>query len=231
MVISPPTTSTKNIQRDLLDFNSARERIRQSWPLCSQRYSPLASSLTTFPKKSPKAKHSLNVNVPELGEFNAQVTVSCDSYAISIDGEHHFAVDAQALGGVDQVKQTFDFGGEDISTIQTIKNRPTGEITLQYLGTLFTASVKPSHVASYQKTMPEKPKIDESKFIRSPMPGTVISVNVQVGDVIAAGSEVAVLEAMKMQNSLTAVDDGTVKSVHVAPGDKMSDGDLLVEFE
>ena len=53
---------------------------------------------------------------------------------------------------------------------------------------------------SYIKTMPEKPKEDMSGKLLSPMPGTVISVDVQVGDMVAEGQTVAVVEAMKMQN-------------------------------
>ena len=53
---------------------------------------------------------------------------------------------------------------------------------------------------SYIKTMPEKPKADMSGKLLSPMPGTVISVDVQVGDMVAGGETVAVVEAMKMQN-------------------------------
>ena len=48
--------------------------------------------------------------------------------------------------------------------------------------------------------MPEKPKEDMSGKLLSPMPGTVISVDVQVGDMVAEGQTVAVVEAMKMQN-------------------------------
>lgn len=79
--------------------------------------------------------------------------------------------------------------------------------------------------------MPEKPKIDESLLVKTPMPGTVVSVNVKVGDKVTVGTEVAVLEAMKMQNSLTSACDGVVKAVHCKQGDKMNDGDILVEFE
>ena len=48
--------------------------------------------------------------------------------------------------------------------------------------------------------MSEKPKEDMSGKLLSPMPGTVISVDVQVGDMVAEGQTVAVVEAMKMQN-------------------------------
>ena len=54
--------------------------------------------------------------------------------------------------------------------------------------------------AAYQAMMPEKPKEDLSSKLLSPMPGTVVSINVEVGDSVLAGQSVAVVEAMKMQN-------------------------------
>ena len=69
-----------------------------------------------------------------------------------------------------------------------------------------------------------------SKLI-SPMPGTVISVNVAVGDMVSAGQPCAVVEAMKMQNALSVSRDGKVKAIHVAAGDKVADEDLLLELE
>ena len=53
---------------------------------------------------------------------------------------------------------------------------------------------------NYIKTIPEKPKEDMSGKLLSPMPETVISVDVQAGDMVAEGQTVAVVEAMKMQN-------------------------------
>ena len=54
--------------------------------------------------------------------------------------------------------------------------------------------------------------------VRSPMPGTVISVQVAVGDEVAAGDVVAIVEAMKMEHALRAPIDGVVVEVHAAPG-------------
>ena len=58
----------------------------------------------------------------------------------------------------------------------------------------------PAKAYSYSKTMPVKPKEDLSGKLMSPMPGSVISVDVKVGDMVAEGQTVAVVEAMKMQN-------------------------------
>ena len=54
--------------------------------------------------------------------------------------------------------------------------------------------------------------------LRAPMPGMIISYNVKVGDKVATGDLVCVLEAMKMQNSLPAPASGTIKAINFEPG-------------
>ena len=79
--------------------------------------------------------------------------------------------------------------------------------------------------------MKEKPKLDIDKVIIAPMPGTVKSVSVEVGQTIGEGMECCVLEAMKMQNSLKIGATGTIKTVHVKPGDTVQADQVLVELE
>ena len=67
--------------------------------------------------------------------------------------------------------------------------------------------------------------------VTAPMPGTVIRVEVAVGDHVEARRPLLVLEAMKMETPLTAPFDGTVKAVHVEEGDRVAGGALLVELE
>ena len=67
--------------------------------------------------------------------------------------------------------------------------------------------------------------------VRTPMQGTVVKVLVAVGDSVAAGDAVVVLEAMKMENNLLAGCDGTVAEVHVTAGDLVGGGDLVVLIE
>ena len=68
-------------------------------------------------------------------------------------------------------------------------------------------------------------------FFAAPMPGTVKSVSVEVGQMIGEGAECCVLEAMKMQNSLKIGSTGKVKAVHVKPGATVQADDVLVELE
>ena len=68
-------------------------------------------------------------------------------------------------------------------------------------------------------------------ILRSPMPGRVMSVLVRPGDAVAAGAEVCVVEAMKMEQSILAHRDGIVKTVFVQPLDSVNANDPLVELE
>uniref|UniRef100_A0A4W6C0K5 Propionyl-CoA carboxylase alpha chain, mitochondrial n=1 Tax=Lates calcarifer TaxID=8187 RepID=A0A4W6C0K5_LATCA len=107
----------------------------------------------------------------------------------------------------------------------------SGNIVLQYLGTSFQVRVLSKLAAELNSYMPEKVPEDTSSILRSPMPGTMVAVSVKPGDTVAEGQEICVIEAMKMQNSLTAVKQAKVKSVHCKPGDTVGEGDLLVELE
>ena len=64
-----------------------------------------------------------------------------------------------------------------------------------------------------------------------PMQGTIVQVLVSVGDTVEAGQAVCVLEAMKMENHITAERAGTVSQVNVAPGDSVGAGDVVVVIE
>ena len=62
------------------------------------------------------------------------------------------------------------------------------------------------------------------------MPGTIISVNVSVGQQVKLGDVVVVLEAMKMENEICAPQDGTVATVECAAGDSVESGKVLVSM-
>jgi len=70
-----------------------------------------------------------------------------------------------------------------------------------------------------------------SGAVAVPMQGTIVKVLVEVGQEVEAGATVCVLEAMKMENNITADKSGTVKEVKVAPGDAVGSGDVVVVIE
>jgi propionyl-CoA carboxylase alpha chain len=78
--------------------------------------------------------------------------------------------------------------------------------------------------------MPVKAAPDTSKFLLSPMPGLLASVAVSEGQEVKAGEALAVVEAMKMENVLRAVQDGTVKTLHAKAGDSLRVDQKIIEF-
>lgn len=67
--------------------------------------------------------------------------------------------------------------------------------------------------------------------IKTPLPGVIIDVKVNVGNTVAKGQTVVVLEAMKMENNINADRDGKVVAIQVAKGDTVADGAVLVVLE
>ena len=79
--------------------------------------------------------------------------------------------------------------------------------------------------------MPEKEPADTSKFVLSPMPGLLSQLLVRVGDEVKSGQHLAVVEAMKMENVLTASRDGKVQKALAAVGDILSVDQPILEYE
>ena len=67
--------------------------------------------------------------------------------------------------------------------------------------------------------------------VRSPLPGKIIDLRVKAGDTVSKGQPLLVLEAMKMEHTLSAPTDGKIKSVRYAVGEQVAEGAELVEFE
>ena len=78
--------------------------------------------------------------------------------------------------------------------------------------------------------IPEKKPADTSRMIISPMPGLVVSMDVEVGQTVREGEVVCVIEAMKMQNIIRAEREGVVKVVSAKGGDSVAADEVLVEF-
>lgn len=67
-------------------------------------------------------------------------------------------------------------------------------------------------------------------LIKSPLPGTVLSILVKVGDPVKVGQKLMVLEAMKMENNIDCDKDGKVVSIRVNSGQAVMEGDVLIEI-
>jgi biotin carboxyl carrier protein len=68
-------------------------------------------------------------------------------------------------------------------------------------------------------------------FIKSPMPGVVVALKVEEGDLVAEGAPLLILEAMKTENEICAGREARVKTLHVSAGETIQNGALLIELE
>ena len=93
------------------------------------------------------------------------------------------------------------------------------------------ALVVSPRVAELSCHMLTKEPPDMSKYLLSPMPGLLIKLTVKVGDIVKIGQELAIVEAMKMENSLHAVSEGLVKKTPANVGDILAVGQLIIEFK
>lgn len=73
--------------------------------------------------------------------------------------------------------------------------------------------------------------VNTANAVKAPLPGTITSIEVAVGDEVKAGDTVVVLEAMKMQNNIEAEKDGKVTAICVKPGQAVLEEDALVVIE
>ena len=102
---------------------------------------------------------------------------------------------------------------------------------LSHGGVETTALVLTPRVAELAALMPAKRAPDMSKFLLSPMPGLLVSVAVSRGQKIKAGEELAVVEAMKMENVLRAGRDGVVAGIRAEAGASLAVDQVILEFD
>ena len=127
---------------------------------------------------------------------------------------------------------TVEVGDVDTSPVRVLVDGEPAEVHIEGLvdgrGLVPVGDAPP-----VQATVQESPRTGPAKAVKaftSPMPGVVLSVAVKVGDQLVTGDEICVLEAMKMQQTLRADWSGTVRTVHVQPGQQVLDGDPIVDL-
>lgn len=102
---------------------------------------------------------------------------------------------------------------------------------LSHAGSQSHVKVITPRAAELMRYMPVKAPPDLSKYLLSPMPGLLVSLAVQAGDTVEEGDELAVLEAMKMENTLRAQRKAVVAKVNFQVGASLAVDDKILEFE
>jgi len=166
------------------------------------------------------AYHPVTVDAYEAAAGTANVVVGGRTYAIL---SHTKLGDVLMTGVCNRMPFTAQVERGSIK-------RPLA-IRVSHDGMQIEALVLAPHVAELMKLMPHKAPPDTSKFLLSPMPGLLADVTVQPGQKVVAGERLAVIEAMKMENILVALQDGVVKSVLANKGASLSVDQPIMAFE
>ena len=92
-----------------------------------------------------------------------------------------------------------------------------------------SAMIKPATAAPSPRLNAVAPS--SGYTVKCPLPGTVLSVKVAVGDTVSRGQTLVILEAMKMENNIDADREGRVKEICVQRGATVMEGDNLIVIE
>ena len=161
----------------------------------------------------------------ETQEFALSLRQTDDTYAVDVDGSA-FAVAGDWRPGEPLFQGTVN-GGAVCIQVERLGPR----YRLSHAGGQMDVMAVSPQVAALTQLMPVKEPPDLSRFLLSPMPGLLIRLAVQVGGAVKAGEELAIVEAMKMENVLRAAQDGTVKELLAGEGDSLMVDQPILEFD
>ena len=107
----------------------------------------------------------------------------------------------------------------------------SGGFRIRTRGADLKVHVRTPRQAELAALMPEKLPPDTSKMLLCPMPGLVVKLDVEVGDEVQEGQALCTIEAMKMENVLSAEARGTVREVAVKIGENLNVDDLILALD
>jgi biotin carboxyl carrier protein len=175
----------------------------------------------------------------EIDGIEHRIAVSADG-ALAVGSDSYRAVVTKVSANKRLVKV-----GEktiEVRLVETDSTPEEGKYLFEMAGELVSVNVSDVVIGGAEAvTSPDagrgrkkvaKPQLDSaSGGIVAPMPGKIVDILVKPGDKVAAGDVVVLLEAMKMENELCAINKGVVKAVLVEKGDAAQGGQLLVTLE
>ncbi|MAS42619.1 MAG: acetyl/propionyl-CoA carboxylase subunit alpha [Rhodobacteraceae bacterium] len=157
--------------------------------------------------------------------FDTVVAEGQGGWDVTLEGET-WRVETDWTPGMSLVRATV--GGEPIVAKIDVG---TGGARVRYRGADMKVQVLTPRQAELAAMMPVKTPPDTSKMLLCPMPGLIVSVDVEVGQEVQEGQVLAVVEAMKMENVLRAEKKAVVTKINCEAGASLMVDDVIMEFE
>lgn len=145
-----------------------------------------------------------------------------DEHRVSVDGVV-YRVDFMPVG--DQPVYSLVVNGESFDA-HVYPNEDTWQVLFH--GSLFTACVEDEREKRLRAALAGKVAEHEDFHLKAPMPGMVVSIPVQEGELVKKGNVLVILESMKMQNELRSPRDGKVVRLRVKIGDRVEQRDTML---
>ena len=196
--------------------------------------------------RSYKLKQLKLENMTKLNDLEMKIKVSAmqlNRKKVELRNEQY--LDSLGSGTTDKVRQAeLSYNVAELEYEQ-LKQQYANEkevLLLELFPMVAKTFLTDMKVKAYAAAKPAEPKAEEKKAeevkkvvitgnaVTAPLPGRIIELKVKVGDTVKAGDEIAILEAMKMENAVTTDYAGTVKQVLVQPGENVATDAVLVEI-
>ncbi len=161
------------------------------------------------------------------------VLVGGESVEVEVDGDHVTVAGRTLRASLEQIprtplRQLMLDGKPGTFSIESLGR---GRWVLMQRGERVEVEVMDERTRHIRSLTGGGDRRKSSDVLKAPMPGLVVRVSAKLGEHVAPGTGLVVLEAMKMENELRAQAGGTIKAVRVAPGEAVEKGQVLVEFE
>ena len=158
-----------------------------------------------------------------VGAVTLQVEI--DAEGVRVDGER-FSVSGPEPAG----PNVYSFLVDGASHTVLAERGGSGVWDLQLRGRSHRVEVVDERTKVMRDMSPAGPDLDGPVLVRAPMPGLVVKVKVDEGELVEVGHGLLVVEAMKMENSLTAPVGGRVGTIHVVAGQTVEKDEILMEM-
>jgi biotin carboxyl carrier protein len=152
------------------------------------------------------------VDVQEVDADNFEVVVGDDTYQVSLTGDEGL--------------------GETVIAPGLAANAASASAAPRRAAAPRAATAAPAATTAPAASAPaRKPAGGGKGTLSAPMPGVILEVNVKPGDTVTRGQQVAVLDAMKMHNSIGAPQAGVIAEIYVSAGQSVDHGTPLLKFK
>ena len=164
--------------------------------------------------------------------YNTKIEQRDHGYQISVKANQgkqtsqDYYLESDWLPGSIRLMHRFNDGPTECVQVE----RPGLGYVLMQDGVHFDCVVLSPFGAELQRRMPYKAPPDTSKLLLSPMPGLLTKLHVAKGDKVSAGQKLVVIEAMKMENTLFATQDGVVEDICVSEGSSLAVDQIIIQF-